>query len=67
MYHVSLLEQDIIRKKRINNQANQALLVSKREFEAKNNKKYKIEAIINDIIYGHKAKNYLLGIYYLVL
>lgn len=47
------------------NQSNQ--LESKREFVASNNKKYKVESIIDSIIYGIEAKNQLLGLNYLVL
>ena len=41
MFHMSLLEQDITRKRQVNNQANQAL---------PNNMGYKIEAIVNDAV-----------------
>ena len=47
--------------------ANQALPEPKREFKARNNKKYKIETIINSVVYGHKVENHLPGLYYLIL
>ena len=36
------------------------------EFDAVNNKEYKVEAIIISVVYAKKAKKYLLGLYYLV-
>ena len=36
------------------------------EFNVGNNKKYKVEAIINSAVYAKKAKGYLPGLYYLV-
>ena len=67
VFHVSLLEQDIIKKK----QVDKALLESKKnlEFEAEGNKEYKIKAIINSTVYGQKTNNndQILGPYYLIL
>ena len=51
----------------MNNQANQALPKLEKEFEVGDNKKYKVKAIVNNTVYGHKAKNHLLGLYYLIL
>ncbi len=47
---MSLLEQDIIRKKRVEN----ALPEPKKEleFEAKNNKEYKVKVIIDNTVYS---------------
>ena len=50
---MSLLEQDITKKK----QVNKTLSEPKREFEAENNKKYEVKAIINNMIYGKEANN----------
>ena len=64
---MSLLEQDTIRKKQINNKA---LPKPKKdmEFEAKGNKEYVIKAIIDSAIYSKQANNNkILGLYYLVL
>ena len=36
------------------------------EFDASNNKEYKVEAIIDSIVYAKKAEEHLLGLYYLV-
>ena len=47
---MSLLEQDIIKKRQID-QANQALPKPKK-FEFGDNKEYKVKAIINSVIYG---------------
>ena len=51
----------------MNNQANLALLELKKEFKAGDNKEYKVEAIVNSIVYGHEIENHLLDSYYLVL
>ena len=50
VFHISLLEQDTTKKK----QVNKTLPEPKKdfEFEVKGDKKYKVEAIINSIIYG---------------
>ncbi len=37
------------------------------EFQTRDNKKYKVELIINSAIYGKETKNQLLGLYYLLL
>ena len=57
-----LLEQDITRKKWMNE------LFSEPEpkFDVGNNKKYKIEAIKNSIVYVKEVKKHLLRLYYLV-
>ncbi len=39
----------------------------KREFEAGDNKKYKAESIIDNMVYSRVAENQLPGLYYLVL
>ena len=38
----------------------------KSKFDAGNNKKYKVEAIKDSIVYGKKTERHLLGLYYLV-
>ena len=48
VFHVSLLEQDTIRKRRIN----QKSLEKELKFEARDNKKYEMKVIINSAIYG---------------
>ena len=53
-----------MKKQRVDNQA---LPESEKEFEVGNNKKYKVQAIINSTIYDHKVENYLPDLYYLVL
>ena len=55
-----LLEQDTIRKMGID----KFLLVP--EFEAIDNKKYKVEAIQDSIIYVKEADRHLLRLYYLI-
>lgn len=58
-----LLEQDTIRKR----QVNKTLPEPEREFQAENNKNYKVESIVNNIIYNKEIKSQMLGLYYLVL
>ena len=62
IFYISLLEQDTIRKKRMNG----LFPEPEPEFDAGNNKKYKVEAIIDSVIYAKKAKRHLPGQYYLV-
>ncbi len=61
---MSLLEQDITRKGRVN----KALPESEKEveFEAGDNKEYEVEAIINSAVYGKQANDQMPGLYYLV-
>lgn len=59
-----MIEQDTIKKK----QVNQSLLLElKREFKVKNNKKYKIKAIVDSTVYNKKINNQMLDFYYLIL
>ena len=58
VFHVSLLEQDTIRKGRE---------FPVQEFEpSDDNKEYKVEAIQDSAVYAKEADEYLPGIYYLV-
>ncbi len=50
VFHVSLLEQDIMRKKRLDNTLPE--LEKNLEFEAGGNKEYKVKAIIDSVVYG---------------
>ncbi len=62
---MSLLEQDITRKRQIDNKA---LLEPEKEleFEARGDKEYKIEAIIDNAMYGQQANsNQIPDLYYL--
>ena len=43
-----------MREKQVNQSG---LLELKRKFEVGNNKKYKVKSIVNNMIYGKKAKN----------
>ena len=58
VFHMLLLEQDTTRKGQVDEKIT--------ELEASNNKKYKIEAIWDNAIYGNKAEGHLLGLHYLV-
>ncbi len=56
VFHVSLLEQDTIRKRYVNEKT---LLKSEKkfEFEARNNKEYEVKAIIDSKVYNKQANN----------
>ena len=64
---MSILEQDIIRKKQIN----KALLKPKKdlEFEVGDNKEYKVKVIIDNTIYDQQTNNsnQMPGFSYLIL
>ncbi len=65
VFHISLLEQDTTRKRRVDNKA---LLKLEKEFEAGGDKEYEVEAIIDSTVYGQLVNsNQMLGLYYLVL
>lgn len=49
------------------NKNDHALLEPKRKVEARNNKDYKIEAIINSTVYEKETNDQKPGFYYLVL
>ena len=55
------MEQDITKKRQINNKQLDF------EFETGNNKEYKIYGIWDNIVYAKKLAEQLLGLYYLVL
>ena len=60
-----LLEQDITRKRQVDNKVLPEL---KKEFEAGNNKEYKVEIIIDSAVYSQQANsNQIPGLYYLIL
>ncbi len=46
---------------------NAALPELENKFKARDNEKYKVEAIINSKVYGKKANNQISSLYYLVL
>ena len=51
-----MLEQDTIRKGRVNNKVLPEP-EKELEFEAKDNKEYKVKAIIDNVVYGQQASN----------
>lgn len=55
-----------MRKKQVN-QVNQVWLKPKAEFKIRDNKKYKVKAIIDSAVYNQQAKNIRLSLYYPVL
>ncbi len=61
IFHVSLLEQDITRKRRVD----KALPEPEKEFEfeAGDNKEYEVKAIINSVVYGQQANDQMSGLY----
>ena len=58
VFHVSLLEQDITKKGQVNDM--------QQEFEASDNKKYKVDSIQDTALYARESAGQLLGLYYLV-
>ena len=46
---------------------NNTLLKLEKEFEMRDNKKYKVEAIIDNMVYSKEANNHILRLYYLIL
>ena len=60
VFHMLLLEQDIIKKKRVDNK------VTKLDFKASNSKEYKVEAIRDSAVYTKELRDYLSGFYYLI-
>lgn len=61
VFHMSLLEQDITKKKQVENNLIQL------EFKAGTNEEYKIEGIRDSAVYAKKSKSsYLPKLYYLV-
>ena len=62
VFHVSLLEQDTTKKR----QMNELFPEPEPEFDAGNNKEYKVKAIINNAVYAKEAEGHLPSLYYLV-
>ena len=62
---MSLLEQDITKMRQVNNKV---LTKPEKEFEARDEKEYEVETIIDIVVYGQLANsNQMPGFYYLVL
>ncbi len=62
---MSPLEQDTTKKEQVDSKA---LSEPEKEFEARDNKEYEVEAIINSAVYNQQANNSQMpGLYYLVL
>ena len=57
------MKQDITKKKRVN----KTILEPEKEFDTRDDKKYKVKAIINNMMYSKKANNQISIFYYLVL
>ncbi len=61
IFHVSLLEQNIIKKRRVDE------TTSRLKFESDgDDKEYKVKAIRNSAVYTRELEGHLLGFYYLV-
>ncbi len=67
VFHVSLLEQDLTRKEQVDKTLPEP--EKELEFEAEGNKKYKVKAIIDSMVYGQQSNdsNQMPSFYYLVL
>ena len=59
---MSLLEQNTMKKKRMN----KLFPEPESKFDVGKNKEYKVEAIIDSTIFDKEAKRHLPGLYYLV-
>ena len=59
---MSLLKKDTTKKRRMNKLFSEP----EPEFDAGNNKEYKVEVIKNSVIYAKKAEGHLPGLYYLI-
>ena len=60
IFHISLLEQNITEKRRIDK------TVIELEFKVGNSKNYKVKVIWDNAVYANKVVGNLLGLYYLV-
>ena len=60
VFHMSLLEQDTIRKEQVDKK------VSELDVCDKDSKEYKVKAIQNSAVYAKELECYLPGLYYLV-
>ncbi len=65
VFHVLPLEQDTTRKEQVDKALPE--LEKELEFEVGGNKEYKIEAMIDNVVYGQQANNQMSGLYHLVL
>ena len=61
VFHISLLEQDTIKKRRVND------MQLDFEFEVGNNKEYKVNGIWDSTVYARELAEQLPGLYYLIL
>ena len=60
VFHVSLLEQEITKKERVDNK------VPELDASNEHSKEYKVETIWDNGVYAKKSKRHLPGFYYLV-
>ena len=60
MFHILLLEQDTIKKKRVDKN------VTELKFDVGNNEEYKVEAIRDNTVYAKELEGHLSGRYYLI-
>ena len=61
MFHMSLLEQDTTKKKRVDEN------ITELEFDAGNSEEYKVEEIWDSAVYAKESEGHLLRLYYLVI
>ncbi len=64
LFHVSLLEQDTMRRERVDKARPKR--EKDLEIEARGDKEYEVEAIIDSAVYGQQANDQMPGLYYLV-
>lgn len=64
VFHITLLQWDNPKKRRVNKLNND---LPERKFEARDNKEYKVKAIINSAVYNQEINGQISGLYYLIL
>ncbi len=64
IFNLSLLEQDTIRRRRVDNTLPEP--EKDLEFEIRGDKEYKVEAIIDSAVYDQQANNQIPDLYYLI-
>lgn len=62
VFHLLLLEQNIIRKDQVNKLGND-LLEPKKEVEVGDNKEYEVEAVIDSVVYSQETNDQMPGFY----
>ena len=59
VFHVSLLEKDTTKKRRVDK-------TTQLDFKVGNDEEYEVEGIWDSVVYARESEGYLPGLYYLV-